>query len=108
MTEYNKKGEYVLGDSVDSISEGELLGNQVQLLLTIVGAINLEVAIKDLADLTHELRVYEAVGIMDGNPTYFNRLEQKRARVERLQAIIRLVDVAHKTNKHFDKETPTP
>jgi hypothetical protein len=61
----------------------------------------------ELKKMQDNLSNYEAIGILDGNPLYFEKLEDKRARVERLKAIVNFIDILIKTDDKIMKEENT-
>lgn len=47
----------------------------------------------------NEMKRYEAIGIMDGNPTYYEKLADKEAYFKRIDAFHNFVKTMHETDK---------
>lgn len=57
----------------------------------------IEVQKKDIA-------TYEAIGILDGNPRYFQKLADKKARNARAEALLAFIRVSKETSKDILRE----
>ena len=56
-----------------------------------------------LKELEEEIKVYEAIGIVDGH-NYFRELEDRKARLKRFKALRKFVTVLHETNSKIKKD----
>jgi hypothetical protein len=73
------------------------LASQIETLAMFVATLDLEGLVLAREVFSRELGQYEANGILDGNPRYFDRLKDMAARLARLDAIIALARVSRDT-----------
>ena len=75
--------------------------------IALTGSIALSLDLQALDDAAARLRAdvsrYEAIGILDG-AWFIPRLDDKRARLERLEALVNLVRVAYETAPRILRE----
>ena len=60
----------------------------------------------ELKKMKDDLSSYEAMGILDGNPLYFKKVEDKKSRVKRLIALLNLINTLIETNDKIIKDKP--
>lgn len=84
--------------------KAEATGAKIAVLALVLGQIP-EKDMEEVVDAyAKNVREYEAIGILDGNPTYFKKLDGMRARERRARAILHLIQVSRETQKDLDAE----
>lgn len=85
------------------MSENNMLSVQhnIQLFFGVAAALipSLSLLENEYEKMQKNIYRYEAIGIIDGNPDYYNNLADKKARLKRLKSIIDVVNVLLETEK---------
>jgi predicted aconitase len=74
------------------------LGPQIQVLVSVLSAMDKEALVEAESGLQNEVRRYETIGIFDGLG-YAEKLRDKKAKLRRIGAILDLVKVSAETQK---------
>jgi len=82
----------------------EQLKTQISIMIRLANACDLEMLQDIEKEYKNEVSRYEAIGILDGNPNYYKRLESREAYYKRIKAITNLVEVLHETDKQTIRE----
>jgi hypothetical protein len=76
----------------------EVLQEYIIMIFSQVSAIE-PVKVKNMVDaFESDFKNYQAIGIIDGNPKYYQVMERKEAYLKRAKALYNLLEVLHETN----------
>lgn len=82
----------------------EALASGISLMSACMITINEDDLAEAIETFKAEEAEYKAIGILDGNPTYFRKLADLRARIRRAEAILNLKRVSRETQEDiFEK-----
>jgi len=89
------------------LSEEDILDFNLNIKMLLVILYNLKAfkdqLIDEINNLKKEKGRYDAIGILDGNPTYFKKVAEIEARIMRTEALVKIIDTWEDTKKAIDE-----
>lgn len=78
--------------------------SQIETLFRFTNSMDIDLLKGAKANLADSISSYEAIGILDGS-NYFTKLEKYRAKLSRLDILIKFIEILRETNKVLTKES---
>ena len=81
----------------------EELASQVMTIFQLIMILDRDMLAESEKTFENDMYQYEALGIVNGH-NYFAILDDKKARLERLRALIHLINTLEETNENIDRK----